>query len=654
MQNIKEELEQLLQQDNRLTADGKLMKNKVVELAHKLDKNLLKLLLSSETIKLHFFEDIDGTLVFDKVKFQDFVNLKEFLADSYTRYKSKIGLQVSGDYLAKSKDVVLVWPYKDCVLEGGQTKDERESRNEIFWNETLAPDEINRLLSPKALTNFKRYDKKGEAPLSGKVDFSKENLIVKGNNLLALHSLKERFAGQVKLIYIDSPYNTGQDSFGYNDSFNHSTWMTFMKNRLEIAKELLKDEGFFCCHIDDHEGQYLKVLLDEIFDRDNFLTVFNVRVRYPNKTLKQDMDFHKEVEHIHIYRRTSKSKPILKEKENTIDKYVYYFNELTDGTEMELGNKKVIVFQSDEYSIEKKKPSKKGRKEIWASGSILDGNSSGRFFRDCLTGRYKNDGYGVAYKVYGVGEEIDGYRYFTGPNKSGATKGKYYQGVPSSQEDGQTSTIPINNYYDLAGSFGNCRTEGGVELRSGKKPEVLLQILLQHFSSPEELVMDYHLGSGTTIAVAHKMGRRFIGVEQLDYGKNDSTVRLNNVVKGDQTGISKDVAWKGGGSFIYCELAKDNARFIDRIEDARNTKALKVIWEAMQKEGFISYRVNESKVFEDDEEGKFSELSLGEQKQVLIRTLDLNQLYVNYSEIDDKRYKVSKEDKELNKQFYKG
>lgn len=654
MQNVKEELEQLLQKDSRLTANGKLMKNKVVEVAHKLDKDLLRLLISNDIIKKQFFEEIDGIFVFDKVKFQDFINLKDFLANSYTRYKSTIGLQVNGDYLAKSKDVVIVWPYKDCILEGGQTKNERDYRKEIFWNETLAPDEISRLLSPKALTNFKRYDEDGESVLSGKVDFSKENLIVKGNNLLALHSLKERIARQVKLIYIDPPYNTGQDSFSYNDSFNHSTWMTFMKNRLEIAKELLADDGFLLCHIDDHEGQYLKVLLDEIFQRDNFLTIFNVRVRYPDKTLKQDMDFHKEVEHIHIYRKTGKAKPILNEKESSIDKYVYHFNELNNGSEIKLGNKRVIVFKPDEYSIEEKKPSKKGRKEIWASGSILDGNSSGRFFRDYLTGRYEIDGYGVAYKVFGVGDEIDGYRYFTGPRKAGATKGKYFQGIPGSQVEGQTRTTPINNYYDLAGSFGNCRSEGGVELRSGKKPEALLKIIIQHFSSPGDLVMDFHLGSGTTIAVAQKMGRQFIGVEQLDYGENDSIKRLKNVVDGDQTGVSNEMEWKGGGSFIFCELAKDNARFIDKIEDAKTHKSLKAIWKAMQKEGFISYRVDETAVFDNNKEGKFSNLKLSEQKQILIRTLDLNQLYVNYSEIDDKRYKVSKEDKELNEQFYEG
>ena len=162
--------------------------------------------------------------------------------------------------------MVLAWPYKDCVLEGGQTKEDQK-RDEIFWNETLAPDEIDRLLAPKVFTNFKKYDKNGEHALSGKekIDFSKENLIIKGNNLLALHSLYKRFAGQVKLIYIDPPYNTGSDSFQYNDNFNHSTWLTFMKNRLEVAKDLLSTGGIIFIQIDIREQPYLKVLCDEIF-----------------------------------------------------------------------------------------------------------------------------------------------------------------------------------------------------------------------------------------------------------------------------------------------------------------------------------------------------------------------------------------------------
>src|SRR3989337_1087886 len=181
MQNLLAELTQLLSEDERLVSEGKLLKNKVIELALNMDAGLIKLLLKNESIKRHFFAEtcprvslagIGGVLVFDKIKFQRFVSNKQFLPDSYT--------------------------------------------------------------------TFKRYDKDGGHALSEneKIDFLKENLIIKGNNLLALHSLYKRFAGKVKLIYIDPPYNTGNDEFKYNDTFNHSTWLTFIKNRLEVAKEL--------------------------------------------------------------------------------------------------------------------------------------------------------------------------------------------------------------------------------------------------------------------------------------------------------------------------------------------------------------------------------------------------------------------------------
>lgn len=238
MQNLLNELTELLANDDQLVVEGKLLKNKLIELALKMDTGLIKLLLKSDNIKKHFFTDVDGVLVFDKIKFQRFVSNKQFLPDSYTAFKNKIGLvNENGDYLSESREIVLAWPYKDCVLEGGQTKEDQK-RDEIFWNETLAPDEIDRLLAPKVFTGFMRYDKDGEHVLDGreKIDFANENLIIKGNNLLALHSLYKKFAGKVKLIYIDPPYNTGSDSFKYNDNFNHSTWLTFMRNRLEIAK----------------------------------------------------------------------------------------------------------------------------------------------------------------------------------------------------------------------------------------------------------------------------------------------------------------------------------------------------------------------------------------------------------------------------------
>src|SRR5690606_30742774 len=156
MQNLLEDLKELLQQDEKLVVDGKLLKNKIIELALQLDATLIKMLLKNESIKKHFFQDVEGLLVFDKIKFQKFVSNKAFLPDSYTSFKNKIGLLDEDEYLKENKTVVLAWPYKDCVVEGTQS-DEDEKVNEFFWNETLAPDEIDRLFSAKALSNFKEF-----------------------------------------------------------------------------------------------------------------------------------------------------------------------------------------------------------------------------------------------------------------------------------------------------------------------------------------------------------------------------------------------------------------------------------------------------------------------------------------------------------------
>jgi len=273
MQNLMNDLTKLFQKDERIFADGKLLKNKLTELALKLDQPLIELLLSDNKAKEHFFIEKtvkkEKVFVFDKDKFIAFVNNKEFLPDSFTSFKNKIGLMTNGDYLKEKGDVVLAWAYKDCVLEGGQDKEDQR-RDEIFYNETLSPDEIDRLFEPKVLMNFKKYDSKGKCKLT---EFNADdNLIIKGNNLLALHCLKQKFRGQVKLIYIDPPYNTDgpEDYFQYNDSFNHSTWLTFMRNRLEIAKDLLSGDGAIYVQLDYNEIHYCKVLLDEVFGRGNF------------------------------------------------------------------------------------------------------------------------------------------------------------------------------------------------------------------------------------------------------------------------------------------------------------------------------------------------------------------------------------------------
>lgn len=428
---------------------------------------------------------------------------------------------------------------------------------ELTW---VGKDDVHEPLEPRILIEDPKYSygmvEETTLP-SGKPWHG--NMLIHGDNLLALRSLVSMYAGEVKCIYIDPPYNTGNAFEHYDDMVEHSTWLSLMRERLVILRDLLSDDGFFCCHIDDSEGHYLKVLLDEIFGRNNYLTTFYIRVRYAEKTLKQDMDYHKEIEYIHIYRKTQKAKPNKDIKPYEYDNFNYYFLEGSPAKVLTLGGKNVEVFERGQWSYEKKEGSIDGRKEIWASGTILDGNSSGRFFRDYLAGRYNEDGYGVLYKVYGIGDDKFSYRYFTGPNKKGATKGKYYQGIPQNILENiaeHQSYSPINNFYDLAGSFGNCRNEGGVEFRGGKKPEVLIRLLLHHFSNENDLILDSFLGSGSTAAVAHKMKRKYIGIELEEQAYTHCYIRLKNIIDGqDQTGVSKETNWQGGGGFKFYELA---------------------------------------------------------------------------------------------------
>lgn len=423
--------------------------------------------------------------------------------------------------------------------------DENTNRLELFWVDKYK--EIK--LEPRILIED-REKSYGDAEA--------ENMLIHGDNLLALKALEQKFSGMIKCIYIDPPYNTGNAFDHYDDNLEHSTWLSLMKPRLEIMKKLLRSDGFICCHIDDSEGHYLKVLMDEVFGRSNYMTTLYVRVRYPDKTLKSDMDYHKEIEQIHIYRKAYGAKPIRNKEEVGFDKFNFYINEKSSGKEITLGNKKVVIFEKDQYEIVKKDGSEYGLKEIWASGSILDGNSSGRFFRDYLTGRYEEDGYGVLYKVFGIGDDRYDYRYFTGPNRVGATKGKYYQGVPVNQLNSSENyrETPINSFYDMAANFGNCRTEGGVGFRSGKKPEALLEIIMKHFSNEGDFVLDSFLGSGSTASVAHKMNRRWIGIELGEHCFTHCIPRLQSAIDGkDNTGISKEVNWQGGGGFKFYELA---------------------------------------------------------------------------------------------------
>lgn len=394
-------------------------------------------------------------------------------------------------------------------------------------------------------------------------DPNTENMLIHGDNLLALKALEKDFAGKIKCIYIDPPYNTGSAFEYYEDGLEHSEWLCMMKPRLELLKNLLAEDGFFCCHIDDSEGPYLKCLCDEIFDRNNYLSTFYVQVRYPNKTLAEDSDYQKVIEQILVYAgNKTKSKVNRPKAEYEIDKFIWKITEVNEGEKIKLGNKDVIIFKPGDYKIEKIEPSFTGLKETWATGSLSRVKASaGEFFELHLASRKQTDGLGCLYKVYGIGEDGLGYRYISGPKKESANKGKFYSGIPLSRledlKEGKSyKYLPVSNFYDLAGSFGNCRLEGGVGFKGGKKPEVLLQMIYNYFSNPEDFVLDSFLGSGSSTAVAHKMNRKWIGIEMGDHAYSLCKIRMDNVINGDKTGISKEINWQGGGGYKFYELAE--------------------------------------------------------------------------------------------------
>lgn len=632
---MKHELEQIFSKNPKFLVDGVLNKNKLAELARQYSPDLLNQLMSNEKVANHFFSKLqNGVLVFKKDIFLQFLNNKEFLPDSFTAYKTKIGLGTPDrNYLSENKEVVLNFPYKDCVLEGGQTKDDVK-RQEIFFNETLAPAEINRLLDEKVLSNFKRYDKDGEHEIEELKDT--DNLIIKGNNLLALHSLKKRFAGKVKLIYIDPPYNTGSDSFNYNDNFNHSTWLTFMKNRLEVARELLSDEGVIFLSIDRNEFAELKVLLDEIF-RDGYQgTVINISA--PNG--RDYGNFAQTHDYIHIYSK-NRDKVVLNQLEAEKDKFKkqdslgsYYLHPLFNSNS---------AFHSE--------------------------NRPNLYYPFYISGDCDSDGYYSlsvirdeqhTIEVYPPKSQTDGTQFVWRWGKEKATNQKYDL-VAQKKTDGTYRIAQkmrpkkqIARTVWSETSFTNRRGTEELQLLFGEKvfsfpkPENLIKRIIEIATNEGDIVLDYHLGSGTTAAVAHKMNRQYIGIEQMDYIETVSVERLKKVIDGEQGGISKDVNWTGGGSFVYAELKNDAQDFKNAVLEAREPETLSQLFEQAKKSSFLSYRVDPKKL----KKSEFEKFSLAEQKQVLLELVDNNNLYVNYSEIEDSDYGISLEEKKLNRDFY--
>ena len=550
--NFYNEVLNVLKSDERFFSDdGQLLRNAVYEAAMQMDAKLIKALYANEETRKQFFTDVDGIAVFDKVGFGWVINNREFLPDSYTRYKNKIGLVNNKDeYISASNDVELVFPYKDCVLEGGQTKEDQK-RSEIFYNETLAPDEVDRLLNPKVLTNAKRYTVDGVQSITNISE--NDNLIIKGNNLLAISSLLKAYEGKIKLIYIDPPYDTGSDSFGYNDRFNRSSWLAFMKNRLEIAKQLLSDDGAIYVQLDYHQVHYAKVLMDEVFGEDNFQREIIWRIGWLSGYKTKDNNWIRNHDTILFY---SKNNAILDFKKYYIPKSDF---------------KTIANSNAERYPIE----------DVWNGNEYDDLNS-------------------IAIVSF----------------------------------SGETVSKMLNPEDEV----------------KGQKSEKLIERIIKAHTNEGDIVLDFFGGTGTTAAVAHKLHRQYIVCEQLDKHIDIMLRRLDKVIDGEQSGVSKRNNWQGGGSFVYCEIAKLNQNYVDVIEKATTNEELTKLYGEILETGFISYKVNPKDI--DVNSDEYIKLSIGDKKRLLMELLDKNQLYVNYCDIDDETFKISEEDKAFTRSFY--
>lgn len=659
---LKDILEALLKKDSRLVDENKELNLAAIrDLADKTDSKLIELLLSNDEATKKFFLKVKNVLVFKQNDFKFFLDSNQ-IDNTYTAYENRIGL-ASGNRLLKDNDnVVLNFPFKDCVLEGGQSTEEgmdeyfkyneedrkyekhEAERKEIFFNEILAQDEIDRLYEPKAFTNIKKYTAKGEEKIKefarDKDGIITDNLIIKGNNLLALHSLKEEFTGQIKLIYIDPPYNTGNDSFKYNDKFNHSAWLTFMKNRLELAKELLKEDGFIFISIDDREHAYLKILCDEIFTRNNFVSDIIIQV---NKGGRDYLKIAKTHEFIVCYQMSDNAEINEVEKTSLVFKYSdtasnYNIRELRNrNPKFNRENRPNLYY---EFYVDKESIDDDGF-------CLVSLEKKGKFKIGIFPKNSLNE---ESCWRWGKEKSLD--NIFSSIDKTQIVAKQKSDGNWNIYEKHRKTTGKIKSVWDDSA----VRTEAGTkELRkifnqdafAFPKPVELIKRIVECATIENDIILDFHAGSGTTahaVLELNKEGgnRKFIIVEQMDYVKYVTIKRVHHVLKNNKT-----------GSFVYLEIKKWNEGAKEKIAECNSFKELEMLLNELSEKYFLHYNVK-FKEFKDKiiHEENFKKLPLKNQQEMFCKMLDLNQLYVNTSEMEDKKYGLSKEDIALTKKFY--
>lgn len=422
---------------------------------------------------------------------------------------------------------------------------------ELTWigkNDAHAP------IEPRILIENKEYSygtvEKGILP-NGKP--WNGNMLIHGDNLLALKALEQDYSGAVKCIYIDPPYNTGNAFEYYDDGLEHSIWLNLMYQRIKILHNLLSDDGAFCMHLDDGEVHYAKVICDEIFGRSNFIASVAIRSSTPSgvKTAHKNKKIIKQKDLMLVYKKSD----ALTINPQYVRKASYdtHFNYFADkNNEVVIPLIKVLV---------EKGILSKGQK----LGDLDIDNQKHRNFYlkycDCIcqTQSYRNK------EIKKASRELENKILFI--NKGKENELMFYNGRQLTPLKNSINSVLYNgniiddmsvllcDFWDDI-DFQNTQHEGGVDFTNSKKPEALLYRVFSLFSNEDDLVLDSFLGSGTTTAVAQKMGRRYIGIELGEHAYTHCVPRLKMVTDGtDQGGISKAQNWKGGGGFKFYELA---------------------------------------------------------------------------------------------------
>lgn len=637
---VMEQVKSILGQfgEQYLTANHVLKRSAVLEALDRYDVALMSALLANSMIHKVYTEKVLNTEVFKLNQFIEMFEYKDFWEDSFTKYENKIGLTAGGKFLDESADVVLDFPFKDTLLKASMTKEDVASGDDVdepFLNETIAKPEIDELLEPKIMVNAKKYDADGEHVATNLSD--QDNLIIKGNNLIALYSLKQRYAGKVKLIYLDPPYyfekTKPSDAFSYNSNFKLSAWLTFIKNRLEITKDLLAEDGVVLLSISEDGQAYVKLLMDNIYGSHNFVETFLWR-----NTDNADSLGNKSrsgVEYIHAYEKNkhASAKWIGKKSDNGDAPLLNNGNGIT---------LKKLPSGTVRFNI----PDGLYKKGSYVSGELMDDV-------EVLNGLNTTPLIMKAHFKWGqdtINNEVNKGTYFI------VKTNKF--SIRFQRKD--ASTMAPEKYVDLpylSKIFGVGTNEDATShLNSMKlsfsnpKPESLLGFFLRAITKEKDLVLDFFMGSATTQAVAMKMHRRFIGIEQMDYIKTVSVPRLQKVIEGEQGGISKSVDWHGGGSFIYAELFEKNQGYLKDLCAAKDNSALEAVYQRMKIGADLDFRVDLTKY--DDLK---LDLPFDERKRLLIKMLDKNQLYYQYAALDDAdvRDLITDQDYAFNRSFYR-